>query len=659
MFRSILHVGGATLALSVFAVPAMAEVLPLAVDAQAFAAREAASQMDLSPDGKRVVYVGPGPGRSSVVYVADLDAAQARPILRANGDPEAISWCGFVGNERLVCRYETSVRDTGVLIGFSRTISLNVDGSDAKQLGQRSSSYDARIRQFDGSVIDWLPGEGESVLMTREFIPEAGNSAGSRVVRDEDGLGVVKINVRTLKAEQVEKPNRAASRYLTDGRGIVRLMVLRETGSGGALTGRKSFRYRAAGSRNWLPLADTGGDLIPLAVDADSDSLYALKPLQGRNALYRVNLAPGLASTLVASNPKVDIDDVVRAGSGNKVVGYTFADDRRHTVYFDEEYTRLAKGLAKALPSLPLLNFIGANGDNNKLLLVATADNDAGKYFAFDKVQRSLAPIFPTRPQLAGRTLATVKAVTYAATDGTSIPAYLTFPAGLDVKNAPAVVYPHGGPTARDEWGFDWLPQFLAARGYVVIQPNFRGSAGFGEAWMTTNGFKSWRTSIGDISAAARWLVAQGIADPNRIAIVGWSYGGYAALQGAATEPSLYRAVVAIAPVTDLQLWKNEFADFDISNTQARFVGSGPHIVEGSPLRNAAAITAPVLLVHGDMDANVGVAESRQMAEALRSAGRSPDYLEFKGLDHGLNDSSSRQQMLTKIGELLERTIGH
>ena len=656
MFRTILLAGSACYAL--VATPAAAQSQPLAVDAAAFGAREAAANMDISPDGKRVVYVGPGPGRMSLVFSANLETGDVKPILRASGDPETIERCSFAGNSRIVCRYSGAVRDTGQIIGFSRMISLNLDGTEVKELGQRRSDYDARIRQFDGGVIDWLPGDSESVLMTRDFVPEVGK-IGSHIVRSDDGLGVVRINVRTLKFDIIERPNINASGYMSDGRGNVRIMWIDETSPEGLLTGRTRYRYRTAKSRNWELLADYGTDVVPLAVEAESDSLYLLKPVDGRNALFRVKLDGTLAATKIAVNAKVDIDDVVRAGDGQRIVGYTYIDDRRHVVYFDEEYKKLASGLSKALPHLPIVDFVGASADSQHLLLFAGGDSDAGKYYIYEKAKRSLAEVMPARPELGARALASVKPVSYPAADGTLIPAYLTLPPGSSGKNLPAVVLPHGGPSSRDEWGFDWLAQFLAARGYAVIQPNYRGSSGYGESWMVENGFKSWRTSIGDISSSAKWLATQGLADPKRIAILGWSYGGYAALQGAATDPSLYKAVIAVAPVTDLQMLKDEAQGYTNSRTQARFIGSGPHIQEGSPLRLASAISAPVLLVHGDMDANVGVSQSRKMNDALKGAGKTIEYLEFKGLEHSLKDGNARRQMLTKIGELLQRTIGN
>ena len=164
---------------------------------------------------------------------------------------------------------------------------------------------------------------------------------------------------------------------------------------------------------------------------------------------------------------------------------------------------------------------------------------------------------------------------------------------------------------------------------------------------------------MSDIAASTRWLASQGIADPKRIAIVGWSYGGYAALMEAETDPSLYKAVVAVAPVTDLELLKQDSANFTSARMVEDFVGSGAHIVEGSPLRHANRIQAPVLLAHGDMDQNVRFWHSQKMTDALRDAGKNVEFLQYKGLDHQLDDSSARTDLLAHIGALLDKTIGH
>ena len=669
MRHSVNVVSGLALA-ALLAGPALAQAAPAAStgtaissldkDAIAFGVRESVANMDLSPDGKHAVFVGPGPGQTSVVYIADVVAGTVKPILSAAGNPENIRWCAFASNSFIVCRYSAIIKDAALLLPASRTIALDLNGKNVHEMGQRASSFDDGIRQFDGSIIDWLPGQDNAVLMTRTFIPEGGRTGDSNISRTKKGLGVVRLNVATMKVETVEQPRINVETYMSDGRGNVRLLGIVERSSEVLLTGRVKYLYRVSGSRDWQDLVGfQKDDFAPLAIDASTNLLYALRKRDGRYALVSIALDATKSEKVVVANPRVDIDNVVRSSNGERVIGYSYTEDRSHTVYFDPEYKSLSGSLRKALPHLPVVTFINTSTDGTKVLLFAGSDDDAGRYYLFDKVKKTLGEVMPARAMLAGRTFAHVTPITYKAADGTDIPAYLTLPVGKSGKNLPAIVLPHGGPSSRDEWGFDWLSQFLVARGYAVIQPNYRGSAGYGDNWLAQNGFKGWRTSIGDVTAAARYLTSSGIADPKRLAIVGWSYGGYAALQSATTEPSLYKAVVAIAPVTDLDLAKADSADYISSNVVNAFIGSGPHIAEGSPLRHASAITAPVLLAHGDLDVNVGVAHSQRMDAALRSSGKQSELLLFKGLDHQLEDSDARALMLSKIGALLERTIGH
>lgn len=633
------------------------------LNAALFGLRESAIGVGISPGGNEVVYVTPSPGGGAVAFIANVQTGDAKPFLKSGSGAEKLRWCSFVTEQRLVCRYGGVIDNAGLLIPFSRLIAVNSDGSDLKELGQSQSFYDAGYRQYDGDIIDWLPGSGGSVLMQRNYIPESGRG-GTRMVRRSDGLGVDRVDTNTGKVTVVEGARRDATFYLSDGIGNVRVMGAAGTENGVTdqqLTGKTRYFYRPVGSHDWKVLIDYAKDedVQALAVDPVADTLYLLKPLDGRKALYRMKLDGSGATELVASHPKVDIDDVVRSANGQKIIGYTYTVDRRQVEYFDPEYKALAGALAKAVPNLPLVRFEGANTSADKILMFAGADNDPGRYFVFDKRTKSLAEIMLERPDLENRPLALVKPISVGLPDGVTLPAYLTLPPGKVAKDLPAVVLPHGGPASRDQWGFDWLAQYLAAKGYAVLQPEYRGSAGFGDGWLLQNGFKSWRTSIGDITASARWLAAQGIADQNRIAIVGWSYGGYAALQSAATEPSLFKAVVAIAPVTDLDMLKQEASDYTNAQVVADYIGSGPNISEGSPLRHAAAIKAPVLLVHGDMDWTVRVAESEKMDAALAAAGDQVSFLRFKGLDHQLADSDARIEMLTEIGKLLEKTIGH
>ena len=191
-----------------------------------------------------------------------------------------------------------------------------------------------------------------------------------------------------------------------------------------------------------------------------------------------------------------------------------------------------------------------------------------------------------------------------------------------------------------------------------MIQPEFRGSTGYGDAWYQKNGFQSWRTSIGDVDDAGRWLVKQGIADPKKLAIVGWSYGGYAALQSSVLDPDLFKAIVAVAPVTDLETLRGEARNYTSFPQVDALIGHGVWVTEGSPARNAARIKAPVLLFHGDRDANVGIGESRLMADKLKAAGGKVDLVEFRGLDHQLRDDSARATLLGRADAFLRTSMG-
>ena len=644
--------------------PVLAESTPAFDAAAAFGARPTVTDLRLSPDGKTVAYIGPTSGQGSAVYTLSLaKGAQPRIALSANGAPDRITNCNWVATDRLVCTVFAIAREPQLLTlqYVERLIAIDANGANPKVLAKRTNSHTQGVALGDGEIIDWLPDQDGAVLMSRVTLPD--DRVGSRLGSDKAGIGVDLIDTRTLSDKVIEEPNRKTSLYISDGRGAVRLMAYGTVQGLGWDTGNANYLYRRKGSRQWEPLSTFDGPhregFLPVAVDSDLDVAYGFKKKDGRLALYSVALDGSLRETLVFARDDVDVDEVVHMGRRQRVVGVSYATEYRVTHFIDPAIERLLGAISRALPAHPPLRIVDSSVDESKLLVFAGADNDAGVYYLFDRQAHELRTFLVAHSALENVPLATVKPVSYPAADGTSVPAYLTLPPGVaTAKSRPAIVMPHGGPDARDEWGFDWLAQFYASRGFAVLQPNFRGSVGYGDAWFQKNGFRSWPTAIGDILDGGRWLAAQGIADPAKVAIVGWSYGGYAALQSAVADQSVFKAVVAIAPVTDLVELREHYRRWSNYYVTADYIGEGPVAIAGSPARNAAKIRVPVLLFHGTDDINVDYVHSQLMDKAMTAAGARHEFVTFEHLDHQLEDSAARTQMLRKSEEFLRQSLG-
>lgn len=658
-----LRMTAAVALLCLFSPCSRADLKPPTDAAALFGARPGVSDLTLSPDGMSIAWIAPTKGPGSVAYTLALTGdAKPRVAAVASGKPERLQSCRWVSNERLVCTVVLARHDPILgVVRLSRVLAVNADGSNLKLLSKRDNQYTRGWQLFGGEVIDWLPDSDGAVLMTRVYLPD--EHLGSHIGSSQQGLGVDEVDTRTLQARQVERPGDTVRGYISDGRGHVRVAGFAVRDGSGQDTGVTEFEYHPQGLGEWRPLSkyqfrDRSG-FAPEAVDPELNVAYGLRKLDGRAALYSVALDGSAREELLYANPDVDVAGLVRIGRRNRVVGATYVTEYRHAVYFAPEIKSLVESLARALPGHPGVEIVDSNVDESRLLVLSGSDTDAGQYRLFDRKSHQLQGLLPVRSALEGVQLARQKPVSYPATDGTPIPGYLTLPPGKEgARGLPAIVMPHGGPSARDEWGFDWLAQFFAARGYAVLQPNYRGSAGYGDAWFQENGFRSWNVAIGDVLDGGRWLVKEGIADPHRLAIVGASYGGYAALQSAVVDPSLFKAVVAIAPVTDLNALKEEHRHWSDWELVSEFVGSGPHTREGSPVEQAGRIHVPVLLFHGELDSNVGVQQSRTMQARLKAAGGSCELVTWPDLDHYLDDSDARTLMLGRSDAFLRLAFG-
>ncbi len=338
--------------------------------------------------------------------------------------------------------------------------------------------------------------------------------------------------------------------------------------------------------------------------------------------------------------------------------------DRPVRAFSDADANRLWALVEAALPdAAPSL--VSWSHDFKHAILFTSGSGDSGTYYLLDVEAGELNGIGSTYPEIAADQVAPMRPVTYAAADGLQIPGYLTTPPGIEnPKNLPLVVLAHGGPASRDTLGFDWWAQAIASRGFAVLQPNFRGSTGYGDAF-TAAGYGEWgRKMQTDLSDGVRWLASEGVVDPARVCIVGASYGGYAAMAGPTLDVGVYRCAVSVNGVSDLRRMVDaeartrEHRDNETVRYWNRFMGverlGDRSLDERSPARQAARADAPMLLIHGRDDTVVPIEQSRIMAQALRRAGKPVELVELDGEDHWLSRSGTRQRMLSETLRFLE-----
>jgi dipeptidyl aminopeptidase/acylaminoacyl peptidase len=632
--------------------PAFAADWPTRDAAVLFGARPDAYGMRLSPDGKHVAYIAPTSDRGAALKILPLVAgADPTVALAANGAPDRIQGCDWVANDRLVCRLHSIAprpHTDHALIPFWRIAAVNIDRSNLRLLDTQNSNWTLNI-------IDLLPDEDGKVLMTRRYFRGFG--------AEKDGLGVVRMDTRTEDMMMVVPPAPYASNYLTDGNGVVRVMEQRDIGSNHPEGSAITYLFRNPDGGKWRKLStydrSNFSGFVPIAVDGKQNVAYGLKEQNGRRALYTRKLDGSNVDELVYANDDVDVAGVYTIGRHHRVVGADYVTDYQQTDYTDPDIRRLSESLRRAAGASANMRIVDSSTDESQYLLLSTADQNAGLYYVYDRNTHHLDSVMFSRAALEGVELAATKPIKYPAKDGTLIPGYLTLPPGMTSgKGLPAIVMPHGGPSARDVWGFDWLAQYFAHQGYAVLQPNYRGSAGYGEGWFVNNGFKSWQIAIGDVLDAGRWLVGQGIADPNKLGILGWSYGGYAALQSVVVNQGVFKAAVAIAPITDLPALLETWRGSSAYALNRDFIGSGSHTHEGSPAEHADKIKVPVLLFHGRQDINVRYDQSKRMDLALTAAGVKHTFVTFEGLDNQLEDSEKRAELLRESDAFFKAAFG-
>jgi dipeptidyl aminopeptidase/acylaminoacyl peptidase len=442
--------------------------------------------------------------------------------------------------------------------------------------------------------------------------------------------------------------------WLADQQGVPRL-------GRGYWQGDSKFKiqYRDPESRKWLKLQNTdwyeeGFSLQ--AFMADPGFAYAIGPVDGRQTLVRLNVREGQVEEVLFAHETLDIDGLERDGAGRKVIGVTYTEHFTRVHYLAARMRKLQATIDRLLPDTA--NRITQTLAGGKMFLIRVrSGHRPDEYHILDLNSKQLYLLVRTRPQLDPANMARMEAVTYQARDGMEIPAYITWPKGRGRKNLPAIILPHGGPQSRTTMDFNYLTQFLANRGYLVLQPNFRGSTGYGAAFQAA-GEKQWGGLMqDDVTDGTRWLISEGLADPARICIVGASYGGYVALMGAIKTPDLFQCAASINGVADIP---------GLVAHYKKFIGGSAWIKDLtqdedgrkaiSPQHRAREIKIPVFLAAAKDDETVPYAQSRALYARLKT--RVPAvYVQLKRGGNDLDHQDGRQKVLEALDTFLAKHL--
>jgi dipeptidyl aminopeptidase/acylaminoacyl peptidase len=599
-----------------------------------FAADVDASMPALSPDGTKVAYVTRAQGARALV-VADLVKGDVRILMEAVVAPFELTRCRFKGNERLVCGFRGTVFLRGQPYPVSRLVSVDVAGNTKpKVLFEKGEDGKA---QYQDRVLDWQRNDPRHVLI-------AISGDGDPFPR------VLSLDVVKGTSSLVLRARSPIMSWRADREGVVRF--------GYGFDGTKySYVARDSATAPWRTLArwETGKSDFSVVDFGPTPGTLLVEALHhGRGAIFEMDLNEKSDRQLLFAHPEVDVGEPIYWPADGRIIGFAYETERSHRMLFDEVAKVMYDAIDKLLPGADNV-VVDASLDGQKLLVISRADVRPTEYYVLDLDQKKLEIIASANPALAQTPHAPMHPVKIKASDGQVLPGYLTLPLGSSGKDLPTVVFPHGGPYARDSWRFDSMVQFMASRGYAVVQVNFRGSTGYGDDWYKA-GLRNWGTvMIDDVTAATRWAVAEGIADPARTCIVGWSYGGYAALMSAVRQSDLYRCVVSIAGIADLRALVNEERRFYGGELQAEFeIGDdNAELKAGSPTRSADKIKVPVLLIHGDNDWQAHIDHSRRMARALARENKKHELVVIPDGNHSLSRYEWRETLLTKLEAFL------
>lgn len=612
----------------------------------------------LSPDGSHIAVLTPRNGRF-VLAVINLDTRESKVVA---ADPDwDIAGPGWVNNTRLVFSISKGSDATMEDNKGGGLFAVNRDATGFRKLFMtRKEAWGNNLPYKPVTVVGRVGGNTSELFVVNN---ERGREA------DLGASDVFKLDTTNGRTKLLTFNNPGkVSGWLIDPAGVIR--VASSLAADPKTKRIKQTVYHRDGEQSdWKPIheayLDEGKEMRPQGFDFDNKTMIVAGRFNGRDkaALYTWDFAKNTAGDMLADHPLVDVDGgLLIDWEARKLVGVRVDGMKDEIYYFDADYAKLQATLDASFPG----QRVYFDWSGKRAVVTTRGDNNVGKTYLYDTERKVLEALYTSKPELEGKSLSAQTVINYTARDGLNIPAYLTLPEGTPAKALPLVAYVHGGPHARDGFGYNPMTQMLASRGYAVLQPQFRMSTGFG--WKHhTAGWKQWGLAMqDDVTDGVAHLVKQGIVDPKRVCIIGASYGGYATMYGLVKDPDLYQCGVNWVGVTDVKMLFT-VAWSDMSGPYMDNMGTLMHgdpktddayFQKVSAIENASRIKAPVLMAYGSEDIRVPIIHGEKMRDKLLKQGNTVEWMVMVGEGHGWNKESNNILFGQSVLNFIDRYIG-
>jgi len=608
----------------------------------------------VSPDGKHIASVLNSADGPSVV-VSEFSKTEISTIAQLTKNKDRIDNIYWLNNERLFISASRSQKNGKDRYRVSSYFAVNIDGTEVMNIharkNQAATSWEQRWTSF---------------LSLRSLLPNDDNHILIQVYDFKDKADAVfKVNVYTNEFTKLFSNKYDVNTWFVNSDDFVQFGIGRKKHE----PGTSLIWFRNTEADEWKVISERstyGGDTFtPLLVQ--NGKLWVKSDRVNRRAsLWEYDPVKAEFTKEIYGHDKYDIDGIVYAQDRKTPIGVRYTAHYEEIHYFNEQEQNLSKTVAASFKSYHI-SIASMSKDSKQLLIHAENDNSPSKYFWLDLAKRAGGFWFSRYPYLEGKTLAKKQPFTFKASDGMEIHGYLTMPRTLASGNKPPlIVHPHGGPIGpRDDQSFDYMTQFLAAQGYAVLQPNFRGSGGYGSRYLT-QGYKQWGKKMQqDVYDSIDWLAKQKIVDNNNTCFVGWSYGGYAALTAAFQKPDDFKCIISIAGISDLSglAYRESRRSGSLKDQILMEIGDPDDIAVNKELKRLSAINhldkikSPILLVHGKNDTQVNHGQSMDFYRAAKRKDLDVDYVEFEYGTHYLDEEQNRVDAFKEIERFLQEHL--